>query len=319
MKIIHSISQLRQWVQDARRGRTVAAVYDRRRLIFGPLPRDSARASGHRPPLQKSGEKVRLIVFVPTMGALHAGHMSLIHRARRTAGARGLVVVSIFVNPTQFNQKADLARYPRRLAADTAMCRKAGVDMLFAPSAAAMYPPDFSTWVEETTLSIPLCGKSRPGHFRGVCTVVLELFNLVQPHVAIFGQKDIQQALVVRRMARDLNIPVQIIIAPTVREKDGLAMSSRNQHLSLMERRRAVVLYASLGVARSAFRKGVRSAKTIKQMARRHLFKTPGLRLDYLELVSCLTLRPVSRASSGDLLVVAAWVGGTRLIDNVRL
>ncbi len=309
MKIIHSISQLRQWVQDARCGRTVAAVYDRRRLIFG----------GHRPPLQKSGEKVRLIVFVPTMGALHAGHMSLIHRARRIAGARGLVVVSIFVNPTQFNQKADLVRYPRRLAADTAMCRKAGVDMLFVPSAAAMYPLDFSMWVEETTLSLPLCGKNRPGHFRGVCTVVLKLFNLVQPHVAIFGQKDIQQALAVRRMARDLNIPVRIIIAPTVREKDGLAMSSRNQRLLLMERWRAAALYASLDIARSAFRNGVRSAKTIKQMARRHLFKTPGLRLDYLELVSCLTLKPVSRASSGDLLVVAAWVGGTRLIDNVRL
>jgi len=229
------------------------------------------------------------------------------------------VVVSIFVNPTQFNQQSDFSRYPRRLARDAILCRKAGADLVVAPSARAMYPPGFSTWVEERNFSMPLCGRSRPGHFRGVCTVVAKLFNLVPPAVAIFGQKDAQQALVIRRMTRDLNIPTRIVIARTLREKDGLAMSSRNERLSPSARRRAVVIARSLHAARKAFRDGIRNARRLKQIARRRLLATPGLRLDYLELVDLASLRPVSSVRAGDMLVVAGWLGGVRLIDNVIL
>lgn len=282
MKIVRSIPQLRSWVARARRdGKTLG--------------------------------------FVPTMGALHAGHVSLIHRARRAIGPHGGLVVSIFVNPTQFNQKSDLKQYPRRPADDARICRDAGADLLFAPDAAAIYPPDFSTWVEETALSRPLCGARRPGHFRGVCTVVLKLFNLVQPDVAIFGQKDAQQALVVRRMVRDLNVPVRVLVAPTIREPAGLAMSSRNQRLSPGGRQRALVLSQALRLARAAFQRGERRAVPLKRAARRHLRRATGVRLDYLDLVSAATLKSVSRASRGDLLAVAAWVDRVRLIDNLRL
>ena len=282
MKVIHSIPQLRRWVESMRRsGKTIGCV--------------------------------------PTMGALHTGHLSLVQRARRLVGVKGVVVVSVFVNSTQFDRKSDLQKYPRRLASDVFLCRKAGVDMVFAPTIKAMYPADFSTWVEETSLSLPLCGARRPGHFRGVCTVVLKLFNLVQPDIAVFGQKDAQQSLVVRRMARDLNIPARIVVAPTIREPDGLAMSSRNECLSPLERYRAAALCQALELARKAFRKGERNAAALKKLARRHLLKIPGLRLEYLELRNISHLRSVSQASHGDLLAVAAFLGKTRLIDNVRL
>jgi pantoate--beta-alanine ligase len=267
----------------------------------------------------KAQAERRPIGFVPTMGALHEGHLSLIKQARKAVGLRGRVVVSIFVNPTQFNQKSDLKHYPRRLSADIAKCHKAGVDLIFAPSAKAMYPEDFSTWVEETKLSKPLCGASRPGHFRGVCTVVLKLFNLVQPQVAIFGQKDAQQAAVVQRMVRDLNIPVRMIIAPIVREAGGLAMSSRNQRLSPKERESSLSLNRALKLTRASFQKGKRNANVLKKFARQQLRGIPGLRLDYLELVDRHTLQPVVKASAGDLLAVAAFFGKTRLIDNVHL
>ncbi len=253
------------------------------------------------------------------MGALHEGHLSLIAHARRRAGPRGAVVVSVFVNPTQFDRQSDLTAYPRTLTADATMCRRAGADLLFAPSTKSMYPPDFSTWVEETRLARPLCGGRRPGHFRGVCTVVLKLFNLVQPDLALFGWKDAQQALVLQRMARDLNLPVRIVTAPTVRETDGLAMSSRNRRLSPAERARAPALYAALCFARVAFREGITRATRLKTAVRRRLVTVPGLRLDYLELVDSKNLRPVSRVTRGDLLAVAAFLGATRLIDNVRL
>jgi pantoate--beta-alanine ligase len=281
VKIIRSIPPLRNWVRQARRAN-------------------------------------RKIAFVPTMGALHVGHLSLIHRARKEAGRKGLVVVSIFVNPTQFNQKSDLAKYPKRLTKDARMCQRAGADLIFAPSAHTMYAKDFSTWVEEQSIALPLCGETRPGHFRGVCTVVLKLFNLVQPDLAIFGQKDAQQALVLRRMVRDLNLPIRMITAPIVREQDGLAMSSRNERLTPSERMAAPRIYEALKHAQKSFRPGLSRASFI-QSVRRELTKIPGVKIDYIELVNPETLEPVRRASRGDLLAVAVFLGKVRLIDNVRL
>lgn len=260
----------------------------------------------------------RTVVLVPTMGALHEGHASLVRLARRRAGPRGLVVVSIFVNPTQFNQRSDFTKYPRTLTADAALCRKAGADLVFAPSAAAMYPPPFSTWVNEEALSLPLCGARRLGHFRGVCTVVLKLFNLVRPTEAIFGLKDYQQAMVLRRMVRDLNVPVRVVCAQTVRERDGLAMSSRNRRLSPKGRHLAALLNGALVFARWSFLRGERRPARLLAQARL-LLRVPGLRIEYLELVRPEDLCPSRRAARGDALALAAWVEGVRLIDNVRL
>lgn len=268
---------------------------------------------------QEALRQQRSVAFVPTMGALHEGHLSLVRRARRLAGLGGRVVVSIFVNPTQFNQKSDLRKYPRTLLSDAAMCRKAGADLVFAPSAAAMYPRKFSTWVEETELSLPLCGDARPGHFRGVCTVVLKLFHLVQPAVAFFGQKDAQQAAVIRRMTRDLDVPVRVVVAPLVREKNGLAMSSRNTRLTPQERKQAVALSRGLREARLAFRRGERRVTTLRRVAMRPWKGVPGWRLDYLEVVEGDTLQRVKRASRGNLMAVAVFLGKVRLIDNVLL
>ncbi len=265
---------------------------------------------------QQSGCQIAL---VPTMGALHQGHLSLIHRARREAGKKGRVIVSIFVNPTQFNQKSDFLHYPKPLAADMAICRAANVDLVFAPTVRNMYPTDFSTWVEEKKLSLPLCGAKRPGHFRGVCTIVLKLFHLVQPDIAIFGQKDAQQVAVIQRMIRDLNIPVRMIIAPVVREKDGLAMSSRNQRLTPIERPRAIALYETLRLVRSSYQRGIKNSRQLKNLARQHLIKTPGLKIDYLEFVNGLTLKSVTTVSRGDLFAIAVFIGKIRLIDHIRL
>jgi len=256
------------------------------------------------------------IAFVPTMGYLHAGHLALMQSARKHGDA---VVISIFVNPTQFGPGEDFERYPRSFEKDIQLATEVGVDVAFVPQVREMYPEGFQSYVEVTKVTLPLCGRSRPGHFRGVCTVVLKLFNLVQPDIAVFGQKDAQQSLVVRRMARDLNIPARIVVAPTIREPDGLAMSSRNECLSPLERYRAAALCQALELARKAFRKGERNAAALKKLARRHLLKIPGLRLEYLELRNISHLRSVSQASHGDLLAVAAFLGKTRLIDNVRL
>jgi pantoate--beta-alanine ligase len=262
--------------------------------------------------------KRKLIGLVPTMGALHEGHISLIHEARKRVGKRGCIVVSIFVNPTQFNQKSDLTRYPRQLRVDAKMCKQAGTDMIFAPPAKEMYPPDFSTWVEEQSLSGPLCGATRPGHFRGVCTVVAKLFNQVQPDLAVFGQKDAQQAAVLCRMVRDLNFPIKMIISATVREKDGLALSSRNQHLSAAERNIALNLSRCLKLIRDSFRKTKETSKLLK-IGKKFISQFRGIRLDYLELVDPETLKPTKKSSRGDLVAIAAFVGKTRLIDNIRL
>ena len=266
-----------------------------------------------------------LVGLVPTMGYLHAGHMSLVQRARRLAGRGGKVVVSIYVNPTQFGPQEDLSRYPRDFARDVRLCRKAGVDVIFTPDNAQMYPcggPDgFTTFVIEEGLSRGMEGKSRPTHFRGVTTVVAKLFNIVQPDVAVFGSKDYQQAAIVKRMARDLNFPLKIVVAPTVREADGLAMSSRNKYLTGDLRAQALVLWRSLQKARAAVRQAARPipAARLRAELKRLIECAPAARLDYAEFFDPDTLVPVSGVTRGTHLALAVFIGKTRLIDNTRL
>jgi pantoate--beta-alanine ligase len=258
-------------------------------------------------------------VLVPTMGALHRGHGELIRIARDAAGRDGEVAVSIFVNPLQFAPGGDYERYPRPEQVDDEFCRKAGVDILFRPSAEEMYAADFSMSVEEDSLANTLEGKSRPGHFRGVCTVVAKLFNLLDPDAAVFGEKDFQQLAVIRRMVRDLNFPVEIIGAPTVREADGLACSSRNQYLSEADREQAPVLQRALQTARQLVADGERSTEKIVATAREIITTAPLARIDYLEIVNAETLQQAAEAGPDSLIVVAAFFGKTRLIDNLRL
>jgi pantoate--beta-alanine ligase len=258
-------------------------------------------------------------VLIPTMGALHRGHGELIRIAREAAGREGEVAVSIFVNPLQFGPGGDYEKYPRPETADDDFCRAAGVDILFRPTPEEMYAPDFSMSVEENSLSNTLCGRSRPGHFRGVCTVVAKLFHVLSPHAAVFGEKDFQQLAIIRRMVRDLNFPIEIIGAPTVREPDGLACSSRNQYLSAIEREQAPVLQRALREARQLATNGDRSAPVILDAARDVIGTAPLARIDYLELVDAETLQPVSVIGPNSLVAVAAFFGQTRLIDNVRL
>jgi pantoate--beta-alanine ligase len=257
-------------------------------------------------------------VLVPTMGALHRGHGELIRIAREAAGENGEVAVSIFVNPLQFAPGGDYEKYPRPEEADDEFCRKAGADILFRPSVEEMYPPGFSVSVEEDSLANRLEGKSRPGHFRGVCTVVAKLFNLLDPDAAVFGEKDFQQLAIIRRMARDLNFPIEIIGAPTVRERDGLACSSRNQYLSAEERAQAPVLQRALQEARRLFGAGERSAVPIRSAACEVIGSAPLARLDYLEIVNAETLEAVTEMGPDSLIAVAAFFGQTRLIDNLR-
>ena len=254
--------------------------------------------------------------LVPTMGALHAGHLSLVRAARARCGA---VVVSIFVNPTQFGPKEDFAKYPRPFESDCAALEKEGADMIFAPAADEMYAEGETTWVTVEGLSEKLDGQSRPGHFRGVTTVVAKLFHVIEPEVAFFGQKDAAQLAVIRRMVRDLNFPVEIVSCPIVREPDGLAMSSRNAYLSPRERRRALVLRRSLQEVEKAFREGERNASALSQSGRGVLAQEPEVRLDYFEVVDPETLDPVEAVAGKTLVAVAAYVGTTRLIDNVVL
>src|SRR4051812_34073435 len=258
-------------------------------------------------------------MLVPTMGALHRGHGELISLARQVAGTDGEVVVSIFVTPLQFAPGGDYDKYPRPEEADDRFCRVAGVDILFRPSAAEMYAPDFSISVEETSLANTLCGRSRPGHFRGVCTVVVKLFHLLSPNAAIFGEKDFQQLAIIRRMVRDLNFPIEIIGAPTVREADGLACSSRNQYLSETEREQAPVLQRALQEARRLANAGTKSASELLRTASGMIATAPLARIDYLEIVHIETLQPVAEAGPDSLIAVAAFFGQTRLIDNLRL
>ncbi len=257
----------------------------------------------------------RTIGLVPTMGALHEGHLSLMRRAREECG---LVVVSIFVNPTQFVAGEDLERYPRDLPGDLRRCDEVGVDVVFAPEAEEMYPPGDSTWVEVTgTLVEGMCAPHRPGHFRGVTTVCARLFNIVGPDRAYFGEKDYQQLKIIERMAADLKFPLAIVPIPTVREPDGLAMSSRNVYLSSEERKAAAALHRGLRAGEEAFAQGERNAAEIVRAARRVIEAEPGVRLQYLELRDAETLEAVERVARPAVLALAAFVGRARLIDNV--
>jgi pantoate--beta-alanine ligase len=250
------------------------------------------------------------------MGALHAGHASLIRAARAECG---FGAVSVFVNPTQFGPNEDFARYPRTWEEDLRLCEREGVDLVFAPEPATVYPPGYCTFVEVEGLQDVLCGALRPGHFRGVVTVVLKLFNAVGPDVAYFGQKDAQQARIIRQMVRDLDVPVRLRICPIVREEDGLALSSRNKYLDPGQRRRAVVLHQALEAARRAVEAGERDAGRIREGMAGLVAATPGAALDYAAVVDAETLRPVDRLRGEVLLALAVKFGPTRLIDNLLL
>jgi pantoate--beta-alanine ligase len=252
--------------------------------------------------------------LVPTMGALHAGHTRLIEAARAECD---LVIVSIFVNPLQFDRPEDLEKYPRALQPDVDLCSALGVDVVFAPSVAEMYPEPPDCAIDVGRVAEHLCGKFRPGHFRGVATVVMKLFQIAQPDRAYFGEKDAQQLAVIRRMVADFNVPIEIVAVPTVREPDGLALSSRNQRLQPGERRAAIVLYEALKVARTQVAEGVRDAACVRQAATQVVEREPAVRLEYLEVVDPREMQPVERIDGPVIAAGAIWVGATRLIDNV--
>jgi len=262
---------------------------------------DAARAAGQR------------IALVPTMGALHAGHLALVAEARRRADR---VVVSIFVNPIQFDRRDDFDRYPRTLTDDVAQCERAGVDAVFMPAPADMYPEGFQTAVEVGALTAPLCGRTRQGHFRGVTTVVAKLFHAVRPHVAVFGEKDYQQLAVIRRMTVDLDFGIEVVGVPTVREADGLALSSRNVRLGPPEREAARCIPRALGIAATVVATGERKAAAVVGRAEAEIAREPRARLEYAELRDPETLEEVSEVTAPALLALAVWVGGVRLIDN---
>lgn len=263
--------------------------------------------------LRRDGKRLG---FVPTMGALHEGHLSLV----RTAKAQSdVVAASIFVNPTQFGPKEDFSKYPRSFERDCEWLETEGVELLFAPSAGVMYPAGTATWVAVEGLSDKLCGRSRPGHFRGVTTVVSKLFHIVGPDLAFFGQKDAAQVAIIRRMVLDLNMPVEIVVCPIVREPDGLAMSSRNAYLNPEQRKQALVLSRALEVVRRTFAKGERDSATLVRLGKEVFKEEAAVRLDYFEIVDPDTLDPIQHVDTPLLVAVAAFVGTTRLIDNVML
>jgi pantoate--beta-alanine ligase len=279
MKVVasHTIADLRRWVREARGGGA-------------------------------------LIAAVPTMGALHEGHGRLIEQARAECG---FVVVTIFVNPTQFNEPADYARYPRTLDADLVFCEARGADLVFAPPVEEMYPREQQTFIETGEVSQFMEGRFRPGHFRGVATVVAKLLNIVGPDKAYFGQKDAQQVAVVRRMVEDLNFPVEIVEVPTVRESDGLALSSRNARLSEEQRRMAIALYEALTAARDRIAVGERRSIEVKRCAAEVFARYPGVRPEYFEVADPVRLTPIERIDGAVRIAGAIWVGQTRLIDNI--
>jgi pantoate--beta-alanine ligase len=256
------------------------------------------------------------LALVPTLGAIHEGHLSLVAAAREECD---VVAASIFVNPLQFGPTEDFARYPRPFDDDCRQLSGAGVDLLFAPSVAEIYRPGASTFVEVAGISDRLDGASRPGHFRGVATVVAKLFNIVAPDVACFGQKDAAQVAVLQAMVRDLDMPVRLMVCPTVREADGLAMSSRNRYLSAEQRVRALTLSRALRAAAERVREGETNADAVRTLIEETLREVPGVRIDYVEFVRSDTLEPVDSIAVGDLIAVAAWVGDTRLIDNLKV
>jgi pantoate--beta-alanine ligase len=261
--------------------------------------------------LRSEGKRV---AFVPTMGALHAGHAELLRVARAQAD---VVVASIFVNPIQFDRKDDFERYPQTMEHDLRVCEAQDTAVVFAPAASEFYPAEPLTFVESPVLGRHLCGAFRPGHFRGVATVVMKLFHVVPAHLACFGQKDAQQLAIIRRMVSDLNVPIEIVAVPTVREPDGLALSSRNQHLSAAERRVAPVLYRALQAAEQSLHRGERDAESVLRPARELLAAEPAVRAEYLELVDAETLQPLEQVQHRALLAGALWLGNTRLIDNI--
>ncbi len=276
MQIIHRVSEMQAWSESQRQaGKTVA--------------------------------------FVPTMGFLHEGHLSLVREAKRCCD---VVVVSIFVNPLQFNQQSDFAAYPRNDEQDQHFLTQLGTDVLFNPDGSEMYPEGFQAAVEIGTVSQPLCGASRPGHFRGVTTVVAKLFNMVKPHVALFGEKDFQQCVVIKRMVKDLNFDLEILAMPTIREPDGLAMSSRNARLSPAERQTSLCVSRALNKAAELVSQGERQAVPVLQAVQEMISSGEGIRLDYASLCDPDTLEEVTEVTQPTLLAIAAWVGDVRLIDN---
>ena len=258
----------------------------------------------------------RTIAFVPTMGYLHEGHLSLLREGRRRGD---LLVLSIFVNPTQFGVGEDLDTYPRDLGRDVDLARSTGTDLIFVPEAGEMYPPGYATYVEVEGLGDGLCGANRPGHFRGVTTVVSKLFALVQPHVALFGRKDFQQLAIIRQMTRDLNLPVEIVGLPIVREPDGLAMSSRNVNLSPTERQQALALSVALRQATALARGGESSAAVLIEAARERIAREAGARIDYIEIRHQQTLAEMTSINADSQMLLAVRIGSTRLIDNCNL
>jgi len=259
-------------------------------------------------------EKGKRIGFVPTMGYLHEGHLSLIKRARKE---NEIVVVSIFVNPTQFGPREDFKKYPRNLKQDIRLSKEAGSDIIFYPSVGSMYPKGCSTYAETEGLSSFMCGLSRPAHFKGVTTICTKLFNIVRPDIAYFGQKDYQQALIIKRLASDLNMDLKIKILPIIREASGLAMSSRNNYLTLSQRNKAAILYQSLKMAKALIMSGEKSASKVKSAIRRMILKEKGFRIDYITVADPHTLKETKHISSKVLIALAAWLGKTRLIDNI--
>ncbi|MGA2775444.1 MAG: pantoate--beta-alanine ligase [Candidatus Omnitrophota bacterium] len=264
--------------------------------------------------IQKRGNKS--VGFVPTMGALHEGHLSLIRQARRD---NDIVVVSVFVNPSQFGPKEDFKIYPRPIKKDITLCRKEGVDFLFYPQERLMYPAGFRTYVTVEGLSSVLCGKSRPLHFRGVATVVLKLFNIIRPDIAYFGKKDFQQVTVIKRMVSDLNIPVKIKLMPIIREKSGLALSSRNNYLNKEEKKTALVLTRALHLADILIRGGLRDSKRLISRMKMLIEKEKRAKLDYAVIVNKANLEPVKKISANSIIALAVWVNKTRLIDNMEI
>jgi len=264
--------------------------------------------------IKKAKLAVKTVGFVPTMGALHDGHRSLLRRCRRE---NDIVVLSIFVNPKQFGPREDFAKYPRREQADKKLAKKEKVDIMFVPSEKEMYPAGYLTYIAVERMTQGLCGRSRPGHFRGVTTVVGKLLNIIMPDVLYLGQKDAQQAAVVTRMVRDLNFPVRCKICPTVRAADGLAMSSRNQYLSAGQRKEAAVLYRSLKEARQSVAAGNRLVTAIVGKIRSRLTRESSGRIDYVECVAADTFMPLKRIQGKAIVALAVWFGKTRLIDNI--
>jgi pantoate--beta-alanine ligase len=266
---------------------------------------------------RKLRRETKTVGFVPTMGALHAGHLALVKEAR---AACDVVIVSIFVNPTQFNNSADLDKYPRDLMADAATLAEYDVDYVFAPERSEMYPEGFATHVDVGTVSDTMEGESRPGHFRGVATVVTILFNTIRADRAFFGQKDAQQVAVVKRLALDLGFETEIVVVPTVREESGLAMSSRNSLLSEEDRQKAVVLIEALREAKTAFKKGERNTAELAEMVQKRVGSEPHVRLDYVSVVDRESMKPLEKVGDDEALIAAAiYVGDVRLIDNVIL